>query len=86
MAFVPFEGIAAGVLGSFAYGYNFQKTYRWPRGNAELSIGVTHESLFVRLRRADGVTTQWDFTSEESVKQIRDLCDRFLEVKSHAEK
>ena len=86
MAFVPFEGIAAGVLGSFAYEYNFQKTHRWSRGNSELSIGVTHESLFVRLRRADGVTTQWDFTSEEFVKQIRDLCDRFLEVKNHAEK
>lgn len=86
MAFVPLAGAAADIVGGYAYEYNFQKTHRWPRGNAELSIGVTHESLFVRLRRADGVTTQWDFTSEESVKQIRDLCNRFLEVKSHAEK
>ena len=59
---------------------------KWLRGNAELSIGVMRGSFFIRLRRADGVTTQWDFTSEESVKQIRDLCDRFLEAKSHADK
>ena len=84
--FNPYVGAAVNTVNSLAYWNKFQQIHRWPRGNAELSIGVMRGSLFVRLRRADGVTTQWDFTSEESVKQIRDLCDRFLEVKSHAEK
>ena len=84
--FNPYVGAAVNTVNQRIHWLKCQQTHIWPRGNAEIMIGVMRGSLFVRLRRADGVTTQWDFTSEESVKQIRDLCDRFLEAKSHAEK
>ena len=84
--FNPYVGAAVNTINQCAHWLKCQQTHTWPRGNAEIMIGVMRGSLFVRLRRANGVTTQWDFTSEESVKQIRDLCDRFLEAKSHAEK
>lgn len=78
----PVARAAADSIGAYANTYRDVKARRWLRGNTELSIGASNGSLFIRLRRADGVTTQWDFTTQESIKDIRDMCDRVLEGKA----
>ena len=66
--------------------YRNYKALRWNRGKSRMMMGVSSGSLFVHIRRADGVGVQWLFTNSESIKRIRDLCNQILEARGYAEK
>lgn len=76
-----FAGFATTFIAAAEEAHRNNRPLQWVRGNAELSIGASNGSLFIRLRQANGVTTQWDFTTQESIKDIRDMCNRLLEGK-----